>query len=108
MGKSDNESLIPDDFDTTVTLTLDNDEELECAVISIFEADNRRYIALLPLEGDDAENGEVYLYRYSETADGQPDLANIETDEEFEIVSDAFDELLDEAEYQELLGNDED
>lgn len=108
MGKSDNESLIPDDFDTTVTLTLDNDEELECAVISIFEADNRRYIALLPLEGDDAENGEVYLYRYSETADGQPDLANIETDEEFEIVSDAFDELLDEAEYQELLGDDED
>ena len=108
MGKNDNEPLIPDDFDTTVTLTLDNDEELECAVISIFEADNKRYIALLPLEGDDAENGEVYLYRYSETADGQPDLANIETDEEFEIVSDAFDELLDEAEYQELLGDDED
>ncbi len=108
MGKKDNEPLIPDDFDTTVTLTLDNDEELECAVISIFEADNKRYIALLPLEGDDAENGEVYLYRYNETADGQPDLANIETDEEFEIVSDAFDELLDEAEYQELLGDDED
>lgn len=108
MGKNDNESLIPDDFDTTVTLTLDNDEELECAVISIFEANNNRYIALLPLEGDDAENGEVYLYRYNETADGQPDLANIETDEEFEIVSDAFDELLDEAEYQELLGDDED
>lgn len=108
MGKKDNEPLIPDDFDITVTLTLDNDEELECAVISIFEADNKRYIALLPLEGDDAENGEVYLYRYNETADGQPDLANIETDEEFEIVSDAFDELLDEAEYQELLGDDED
>ncbi len=108
MGKKDNEPLIPDDFDTTVTLTLDNDEELECAVISIFEADNKRYIALLPLEGDDAENGEVYLYRYNETADGQPDLKNIETDEEFEIVSDAFDELLDEAEYQELLGDDED
>lgn len=108
MGKNDNESLIPDDFDTTVTLTLDNDKELECAVISIFEANDNRYIALLPLEGDDAENGEVYLYRYNETADGQPDLANIETDEEFEIVSDAFDELLDEAEYQELLGDDED
>ncbi len=108
MGKNDNESLIPDDFDTTVTLTLDNNEELECAVISIFEANDGRYIALLPLEGDDAENGEVYLYRYNETKDGQPDLSNIETDEEFEIVSDAFDELLDEAEYQELLGDDED
>lgn len=108
MGKnSENEPLIPDDFDTTVTLTLDNDEELECAVISIFDANDRRYIALLPLEGKDADDGEVYLYRYNETEDGQPDLANIESDEEFEIVSDAFDEMLDEAEYQELLGDDE-
>lgn len=108
MGKnSENDSLVPDDFDTTVTLTLENDEELECAVISIFDASDRRYIALLPLEGKDAEEGEVYLYRYNETADGQPDLSNIETDEEFEIVSDAFDEMLDDAEYQELLGDDE-
>ncbi len=108
MGKnSENDSLVPDDFDTTVTLTLENDEELECAVISIFDANDRRYIALLPLEGKDAEEGEVYLYRYNETDDGQPDLSNIETDEEFEIVSDAFDEMLDDAEYQELLGDDE-
>lgn len=108
MGKnSENESLVPEDFDTTVTLTLDNDEELECAVISIFDANDRRYIALLPLEGQAADDGEVYLYRYNETEDGQPELENIETDEEFEIVSDAFDEMLDEAEYQELLGDDE-
>ncbi len=108
MGKnSENESLIPDDFDTTVTLTLDNDEELECAVISIFDANDRRYIALLPLEGKEAEEGEVFLYRYNETEDGQPELENIDTDEEFEIVSEAFDEMLDEAEYQELLGDDE-
>lgn len=108
MGKnSENEGMIPLDFETTVTLTLDNDEELECAVISIFEANNRRYIALLPLEGDENEDGEVYLYRYDETEDGQPDLTNIDSDEEFEIVSDAFDEMLDDAEYQELLGDDE-
>lgn len=109
MGKnSENDSLVPDDFDTTVTLTLDNDTELECAVISIFDANDRRYIALLPLDGDEAENGEVFLYRYSETKDGQPNLENIDSDEEFEIVSDAFDEMLDDAEYQELLGDDED
>lgn len=108
MGKnSENESLLPDDFDTTVTLTLDNNEELECAVVSIFDANNRRYIALLPLEGKAAEEGEVYLYRYNETEDGQPDLENIDSDEEFEIVSDAFDEMLDDAEYQELLGDDD-
>lgn len=104
---NDNVAYVPDDFDTTVTLTLDNDEELECGVISIFEANDRRYIALLPLDGEYADKDEVFLYRYEETPDGQPDLSSIETDEEYEIVADAFDEFLDDAEYQELLGDDE-
>lgn len=90
----------------TVTLTLDNDETLECVVIGIFEAAGREYIALLPMEGRAAEEGEVYLYRYKETA-GEPDLENIETDEEYEAVADAFDELLDSMEYDELVPEDE-
>ena len=40
-------------------------------------------------------------------ADGKPDLENIEDDDEFELVSDAFDELLDAAEYDEIVGEDE-
>ena len=40
---NENESL-------TVTLTLENNEELECAVLNIFEADEKEYIALLPLD----------------------------------------------------------
>ena len=90
----------------TVTLTLDDGSELECVVLTIFEAGGRDYIALLPLEGEDAEEGEVYLYRYTEI-DGNPELLNIEDDEEYEIVADAFDELLDEQEYDELIGEDE-
>ena len=34
----------------TVTLTLDNDEVLECAVLTIFSAGTEEYIALLPLD----------------------------------------------------------
>ena len=41
------------------------------------------------------EEGEVYLYRYSETEDGTPVLDNIVDDDEYEIVADAFDEMLD-------------
>ena len=88
--------------DLTVTLTLDDDTELECAVITIFEADGHDYIALLPLEGEDFEDGSVYLYRYAEV-DGEPELQNIETDEEYDIVSDAFDEWLDTQEYDEIV-----
>lgn len=83
----------------TVTLMLDNDEELECAIVGIFDVQDRQYIALLPLED---ETGEVYLYRYSEDDDAKPKLDNIESDEEYDLVSDAFDEFLDSMEYDEL------
>ena len=49
----------------------------------------------------------MYLYRYSETEDGTPVLDNIESDEEYEIVADAFDELLDSQEYDELISEEE-
>ncbi len=91
----------------TVTLTLDDGKELECVVLTIFPAANKEYIALLPMEDEEAEEGEVYLYRYTEDEDGQPNLENIEDDEEYDIVADAFDELLDEQEYDELIGEDE-
>ena len=91
----------------TVTLSLDDGSQLECVVLTIFTAGGRDYIALLPMEGPEAEEGEVYLYRYSESEDGEPDLANIEDDDEYEIVAEAFDQLLDDAEYDELVGEDE-
>lgn len=99
--------LLEDDIDI-VTLTLDNDEVVRCEVIAVFEAVNDiEYMALLPIEGEDAESGQVYIYRYSETEDGQLVLDNIEDDEEFEIASDAFDEMLDEMEFDALDGENE-
>ena len=95
------------DEEMTVTLTLDDGTELECVVLTIFEAGEKEYIALLPLDGREAEDGEVYLDRYVEDINGNPDLENIDSDEEYEIVADAFDELLDSAEYDELVSEDE-
>ena len=87
----------------TVTLTLDTDEVLECAVLTIYEAGGRQYIALLPLDENGEEEGDVYIYRYIETDPENPDLENIEDDEEYEIAADAFDEWLDEQEFEEDL-----
>ena len=95
------------DEEMTVTLTLDDGTDLECVVLTIFEAADREYIALLPLDGNEAEDGEVYLYRYSEDAEGNPDIQNIESDEEYEIVADAFDELLDTEEYEEIVSEED-
>ena len=87
---NENESL-------TVTLTLENNEELECAVLNIFEADEKEYIALLPLdENGDNTDGQIYLYRFIDNGEEEePGLENIEGDEEFDRVSAIFNEWLD-------------
>ena len=93
-----------EDDDMFVTLDLDDGSSVECQILTIFEADGRDYIALLPVDenGDSNEDGEVFIYRYSEDAEGNPSLENIEDDDEYEVVSDRFDELLDEAEFEDL------
>lgn len=89
----------------TVTLTLDNDEVVECIVLTTYTAGEHTYIALLPLEEDgETETGDVYIYRYTEV-DGEPTLENIEDDEEYEIAADRFDEWMDEQEFEELDGD---
>ena len=89
--------------EVTVTLTLDNDEVIECAVLTIYSVDEKEYIALLPLdENGENEEGEVYIYRYVETEEGEPTLENIEDDDEYEAAADAFDEWLDEQEFEEM------
>lgn len=94
---NENESL-------TVTLTLENDEELECAVLTIFESDGRQYIALLPLdENGDSDDGQVYLYRFIDNGeDDEPGLENILEDEEFERVSEAFNDWMEEQDFGDI------
>ena len=82
MGKKE------DNMDDEMYVTLSLDEgEVECTVITIFEA---------------GQEGEVYLYRYFEDSQGNPKLDDIQSDEEFEIASDKFDEWLDEQEFEDM------
>ena len=74
----------------TVTLTLDDDSELECIVLNIFKGGDREYIALLPLdENGDNTDGQIYLYRFIDNGEEEePGLENIEEDEEFVTPND--------------------
>ncbi|MDE6025019.1 MAG: DUF1292 domain-containing protein [Lachnospiraceae bacterium] len=93
-----------EEFDEpTVSMTLEDGTELECDVIAIFPVKDKDYIALLPnkpVEGF-AED-EVFLYRFKELDGDDIELIQIEDDEEYEAAADAFDELLDEEEFNEL------
>ena len=98
-----------DDFsaeEMTVELELD-DGVCTCAVITIFECNGKDYIALLPLDEDGQnEDGEVWIYGYSENEEDpkeEPELRYIEDDEEYEAAADAFDEYLDSCEFDEIV-----
>lgn len=95
------------DEEMTVNLLLDDDVTVTCAVITIFEVGGKDYIALLPLDEDgNNDDGEVWLYGYSENPDDpneEPEIINIEDEDEYEAVADAFDEYLDQCEFDEIV-----
>ena len=91
-----NETIDNDGY-VTIELTLDNDEVIQCAILTVFEAGGKEYIALVPLDDNmefDADS-DIYLYRYSEDENGEPELGNIEDYDEYEAAADAFDEWMD-------------
>ena len=71
----------------TMFLTLDDDTEMECGILGVFEVEGlegKEYIALIPLEDET-----VLLYEYKEVGD-EIELNVIEDDDEFDKVSNAF------------------
>lgn len=91
----------------TVELELEDGTTVNCAVITILTVESRDYIVLLPLNEDgENEDGEVWFYGYRENPDNpdeEPELNYIEDDAEYEKVEEAFDEYLDNCEFDELL-----
>ena len=97
-NNTNNDEEIFDPQEMFVTLDLDDGSQLECQILTIFDVDNQNYIALVPVDNDE----EVIFYRYFEDEEGNPSLENIDSDDEFDAVSDRFDELLDEEEFDQM------
>ncbi len=100
-----------DDEEMTVELELDDGQNVNCAVITILTVDKKDYIVLLPLdENGNNEDGEVWFYRYAEdesNPDAEPSITYIDDEEEYENVADAFDEYLDNNEFDEMVSSDD-
>ncbi len=99
------------DEEMTVELDLEDGSKVVCAIIMILTLQNQDYIALLPLdENGENTDGEVWFYRYHEdenNPDAEPELTYIEDEAEYEIVADVFDEYLDNAEFDEIVEDEE-
>ena len=79
----------------TVLLPMEDGREVPCAILTVFSVETNEYIALLPLEEDGKNhNGEVYLYKFSRTENGDPIMDNIEDDDEYTAAAEKFDEIL--------------
>ena len=103
---ADNEVFPVDenDDDVVVTISMDDGSEVTCEILTIFDGGEGEGIGLLPLQenGKNVTDDTVYIYRYFEDENGTPSLDNIQSDEEYEAVEERFDELLDEAAFDEM------
>ena len=89
-----------DEDDIIITLTLEDDSEIDCEPLCIFDVNDKSYIALAPV---DEEDDSFFIYGYTEDADGNYSLKNIDSDEELDEVTIELGNILDEE-----FGDDED
>lgn len=85
----------------SVELELEDGTMLECEVLYIFEWDGDDYAALSPV---DESIEEIYFFGIElEDNGGEPEitLLQIEDQETLDAIADAFDEMLDEEEFEE-------
>ncbi len=83
-----------------VTLTDDEGKEYTFEVLDAIEDDENRYLALLPVYEDPQkildDSGELVIVKVEEE-DGEEYFSEIEDDEEYEMVADAFIDRLQDA-----------
>lgn len=82
-----------------ITLTTEDGESIDTEIIAAIEIEEleKEYVAALPVEANEEfEEGEVLLLIYSEDANGDPEFAPVEDEEEFEMVSSAFEQFFEE------------
>jgi hypothetical protein len=87
----------------TVTLTLEDDTELDCEVITVFDFEGKNYIAVAPTEelknAEDGDDLSAMLYGLDGANWEEMELSNID-DDLYEKVAARFEEVMSEDEEQ--------
>ena len=97
MNSKNTELFFGDEEDVILTLTDEDGNDIDTQMLAVFEIEelSTEYVAVLQLnEEHEVENGEVIILRYSEDEDGDPEINAIEDEEEYEIVTEAFRQLV--------------
>ncbi len=83
--------------DEIITLVDEEGAEHDFTVVDIINVDQCEYAILLPVE---EENDEAIILKFSHDEEGNELLVDIEDDEEWEKVADAWEEMLAEEEIE--------
>ena len=101
MAGNENENL-DNDTEMTVDIFLE-DGKVTCKIVTILTVGDNDYIVLCPEKNPHCEEGDVWIYRYSENPEDpneEPVLDYIDDDEEYEAVEDAYYEYLDDLDFE--------
>lgn len=77
--------------DEVITLIDEDGQEHDFNVIDVIEVEGSEYAILLPVEED---SDEAVILKFAKDDDGNEILVDIESDEEWEKVADAWEELV--------------
>ncbi|MGI6343814.1 MAG: DUF1292 domain-containing protein [Bacillota bacterium] len=95
-----------DHFEEFVILTDEDGNEYEFEIVDVIEVEDKRYAVLYPV--DDAEDEGYVIMRFEVDEDGEEMFVDIEDDDEWQRVIDAWEALLEEEEeYEEEDEEDE-
>lgn len=99
-GEYDEEfDMVEVDDEDVIVITDEDGVEHEAIVLDIFPFNGKEYMALFFTETEE-EDGQIEFYEYEETEnEDEAELTEIESDEEYNAVADAFDKLLEEDEH---------
>ncbi len=92
---SNKEEMIHHHHDT-IKITLEDDSVMKCKVLTVFDCNDKEYLALVPEQPE--TEGDVFLYGFIEHAENEIELINIEDKQELNDVINAFEKWCDEQE----------
>lgn len=98
MNDKNQKLLFSDSEEETVVITLTDEDgqDIDAEVMASVEIEEfgKEYVAVMPQQAtDDFAEGEALILEYSEDADGNPQFAPVEDEEEFEVVAQTFNQI---------------
>ncbi|MCL2496757.1 MAG: DUF1292 domain-containing protein, partial [Clostridiales bacterium] len=69
---------------------------------AILEVDEEKYAVLIPMDDDYIDSNEAVIMRFGTDENGEEVLFDIESDEEWDNVADAYDEIIGDIDTEEI------